>query len=303
VNLRQLEVFHAIMTTGSLTEAARNLNVTQPSISTVLKHAEDQLGVKLFQRMGGRLVPTPEAEQLFPEVDRIFSQLSTLKRFTKDLRDGRSGYLAIIGNPTLTNALLTTAVARFRRKRPQVRIRLESGGGPVTDRVARREFDLGFVYGPAGDTHTDGDVIGSSEIAVALRADHPLAKLEEIRASDLIGHDIITFRAGAPIRRLIEENFHNEGHELSAIIEVSYSITACLLAGEGTGVGIIDPVIFRTGPCPNVVLRPFVPTRTVEFQLLHPKNRPRSQLSKEFEDVLRGVIAESQTQSYVTAQP
>ena len=68
MNLRQMQVFHAIMTHGSVTDAARALDVAQPSVSAVLKHAEQTLGAKLFARIGGRLVPTPEAEMLFPEV-------------------------------------------------------------------------------------------------------------------------------------------------------------------------------------------------------------------------------------------
>src|SRR6478672_10752665 len=98
LNLRQLEVFHAIMSCGSLTEAARFLNVSQPSISTVLKHTEKRLGWPLFERTGGRLVATPEAELLFPEVERIFAQLGTLDRVTKDLHGGKAGFLAVIGN-------------------------------------------------------------------------------------------------------------------------------------------------------------------------------------------------------------
>ena len=57
MNLRQMEVFHAIMRAGSVTCAARLLNVTQPAVSTVLRHCETQLRVKLFDRTGGRLHP------------------------------------------------------------------------------------------------------------------------------------------------------------------------------------------------------------------------------------------------------
>lgn len=303
VNLRQLEVFHAIMTSGSLTEAARTLNVTQPSLSTVLKHAEDQLGVRLFERVGGRLLPTPEAEQLFPEIDRIFTQLGSLKRFTRDLKDGLTGLLSIVGHPTLANGLLPPAVARFLVKHPNVRIRVEGGSGAgLADRVARREFDLGLAYGPAGYAETGVEVVGSSQIAVALRHDHPLTGLKDIKASDLVGHNVITFGAAAPIRRLIDQNFSEAGLELNAAVEVSYSTTACLLVAEGAGVGIIDPIILRTGPFPSIVLRPFIPRRTVEFHLLYPKNRPRSQISKDFEKLLRQVIAESTAISYIKAE-
>lgn len=58
MNLRHIEVFNAIMQSGSVTGAAQLLNVTQPAVSNVLRHAEQQLGLKLFERIAGRLQPT-----------------------------------------------------------------------------------------------------------------------------------------------------------------------------------------------------------------------------------------------------
>ena len=65
MNYRHLEVFFTVMTSKTVTEAARKLCISQPSVTTTLKHAETQLGIMLFQREGGRLVPTQEAQVLF----------------------------------------------------------------------------------------------------------------------------------------------------------------------------------------------------------------------------------------------
>ncbi len=70
MNLRQMEVFHAIMRSGSVTGAARQLNVSQPAISATLRHCEAQLGMKLFERAGSGLQPTPEAHAIFPTSPR-----------------------------------------------------------------------------------------------------------------------------------------------------------------------------------------------------------------------------------------
>jgi DNA-binding transcriptional LysR family regulator len=86
---RQLEVFRTIMRCGTLTEAARSLNVSQPALSQVLFHTEDELGFKLFDRVKGRLVPTPEAEELYPEVDRIFGDIEILRRTASELKAGQ----------------------------------------------------------------------------------------------------------------------------------------------------------------------------------------------------------------------
>ena len=69
---RQIEVFRMVMRCGTLTGAAEALNVSQPALSQILLHTEDELGFKLFQRVKGRLIPTPEAEEIYPEVERLF---------------------------------------------------------------------------------------------------------------------------------------------------------------------------------------------------------------------------------------
>jgi DNA-binding transcriptional LysR family regulator len=81
MNFRQIEVFHAVHTSGSITAAARVLHVSQPSVSKILQHTEDQLGFPLFRRLKGRLMPTDEAHLLFREMDEVYFE-RTRKKIT-----------------------------------------------------------------------------------------------------------------------------------------------------------------------------------------------------------------------------
>jgi DNA-binding transcriptional LysR family regulator len=138
------------MSSASMTEAARRLHVSQPAVSTVLKHAEQRLGMKLFQRAGGRLFPTPEALALFPDVDDIFTRLAALGRVAKGLRDAATGVISIAASPTLANALLPAAVAAFAADRPLVQVVLKAlPTEQIVTSVRDRAFDLGLVYEPA----------------------------------------------------------------------------------------------------------------------------------------------------------
>lgn len=293
MNPRQFEVFHAIMLSPSLTEAARMLNVSQPAVSAILKQMEAQLGLKLFERAGGRLIPTAEAELLLPEVERLFAQLQSVRRMTREIRDGTSGFLSLVGNQTLANSLLPRVLSRLRARHPGVRIRLESAyARQVVDAVARREFDLGIVYGPSTDAGTGAEIIGRTSIACAMRADHPLAQRSQIGPHELDGQPVITFAKGAPIRTRIEESFRAADAEFNAIAEVSFSLNACFLAHEGVGLALIDPLVMQTRAFPELVVVPFLPIREVQILLLYPKNRPRSRLSTEAGEILREVLAE-----------
>src|SRR6202035_5160841 len=111
MNLRHMEVFHAIMRTGSVTGAARALNVTQPAVSAILKHCEGQLKMKLFARVSGRLQPTAEAKAIFPEIDAIFGRVDAVNALTQDLVGGRLGTLSVAAAFPIANGYLAKAVA------------------------------------------------------------------------------------------------------------------------------------------------------------------------------------------------
>ncbi|MEK1931977.1 MAG: LysR family transcriptional regulator, partial [Pararhizobium sp.] len=95
MNARQLEIFRAIMREGTITAAANALSVSQPAISKVLLHLESQLGYALFDRIGGRLVPTMEAHLLYADVDRVFRQMEALNSLARDVGANKIGLLRI----------------------------------------------------------------------------------------------------------------------------------------------------------------------------------------------------------------
>lgn len=280
MNLRHLTVFNAIMRSSSMTEAARNLNISQPAVSTTLKHMESQLGMKLFERVGGRLHPTPEAEILYCDVEGIFARVETLRRIAQGLRDGRAGMLSIAASPTLANALLPQAIAAFRESRPNVRIEVQSlPTEQVVHRVARREVDMGLVYEPVRDAAIGADRIGTARIASVTSPQHPLASLDVVRPHDMSEHAIITYGSDTPFGMLIANAFRSVDAPLNISVQVTYSLTACFLATLGTGVALIDPLMPISGLLPGLVIKPFEPDISVDLQLVFPRDRPQSRLS------------------------
>ena len=101
MNLRHIEVFHAVYVNGSVSAAARMLNVSQPSVSKVLRHAESLLGFPLFDRTGGRLVPTEDAHTLFAEVSEIQERVYALRESSKNLKRGVGTLLRVSALPSI----------------------------------------------------------------------------------------------------------------------------------------------------------------------------------------------------------
>lgn len=292
MNLRQIEVFHAIMQTGSVTGAARYLNVTQPAVSNVLKHAELQLKFKLFERIGGRLHPTPEATDLLPDVNEIFGRIGTFKRFVQDMRDGRAGRIVLATSPTLVNAFLPRAVALFRQRNSAVRITIQSLPTPmVVDRVARREVDMGVVYATVADGAVESEDLVVTEMACVVPKKHPLAGKRVIKAGDLDGHLIISLGATTRIGMLIEEECRKAGLSAPDIgIEASSSLAACLMVSEGAGIGLVDRATSLSRKFGDLAFRPFEPRIPVAVQLIYPRDRPRSRAARDLSLQLRRTV-------------
>ena len=88
MNLRQLEAFAAVMKTGSITQAAQSMHLSQPAVSKLIGDLEHALGFDLFIRArGSALTVTPEAEYFFHEVERSFIGIDALKQAARDIRN------------------------------------------------------------------------------------------------------------------------------------------------------------------------------------------------------------------------
>ena len=120
MRLRQIEVFHAVYTTGSISAAARSLHVSQPSVSKVLHHTQYQLGFELFKLVRGRLVATDEAHALFVEVKDIYDRLLSLQKAVTHIRDIGGGHIRLAVVPSLGQHVVPAAITQYRRQHPEV---------------------------------------------------------------------------------------------------------------------------------------------------------------------------------------
>ncbi|HZG32268.1 MAG TPA: LysR family transcriptional regulator, partial [Sphingopyxis sp.] len=110
MKLRQIEIFHAVYVTGSVSAAARLLNISQPSVTKILRYAESSLGLSLFERTKGRLVPTEDAHELFVEVEEVQKRVEQLRRASRNLRFGQGRTLRVSVLPSLGLGAIPEAV-------------------------------------------------------------------------------------------------------------------------------------------------------------------------------------------------
>ena len=291
LNLRHVEVFYAIMRAGTITGAARVLNVTQPAVSAALKQLEARLGMSLFDRVGGRLQATPEAKALLPDVAEIFGRIGAVERLSRDLASGARGEFTIAATPPLCDGFVAKAVATFITRRPKVCVGLQSiASATVLDRVINREVDLGVVYEPVVSAAVQVEELSIASIGCVMPARHALAKRAAVRVSDLAGYPVVTYLPQALMRPHIDRALSSRKSTLDIVAQTGTAATAIMLAVQGAGIALVETTLFSARPIPGFVMRPLEPRVNLRILLLRPRHAQASRVLADFTDHLRATF-------------
>lgn len=240
MKLKHIEVLHAIMVAGTLSGAARLLNVSQPAVTQTLQHAELQLGYLLFKRVRNRLVPTQEALALYGEVDKLFGQLQSVRTLAANLREQAEHELRILIPPSLSSHLLPLALKRFRRKYPAVALNIRTlHSRDIALAIALREGDVGVVYGTHPHPSVEEAPVATGHL-VCLSPDAPKGR-RTVELSELSGKPLIRIHPQDPIGFVINDMVHRLGIEFVGGITVQTYQTALSLAEHGFGPALVDP--------------------------------------------------------------
>lgn len=290
MRLRQIEVLHAIMQTGSVTGAAKLLNVSQPSVSTVLQHMEAQLGMQLFRRSGGRLKPSPEAEALLPEVSEIFRRVNRLSQNARSLARGRLGRITVAGTLALSNGYIVDAVSIFGQSHPDVDVTIHSLQTPdIIERVMAREINLGVCYGEINNSGLLIEELAKGAMICVMPENHPLANKKSIEITDLAGETLITYDDGDVLRAKVESLFEEFDVHPNLSLQVSQTITAIRLVHHGAGLALVEPFYFAAIQPPGLVARPISPVQQLSAYLIRPVDAIESAALTAFIEILRNI--------------
>ena len=178
LNLRQIEAFRCVMVSGSMVGAARLMNVTQPGVSRTIALMELRLGYRLFERRGRRVLPTPEAEALYREVEPLYASVDRIAQVAQDIRFQRAGALRVATLPALAQWLVPQAISRFLAERPNVTVFVQSlPSRQIAEMVSTRQFDLGVVELPISRPGIEIEPLPTAESMLLMPSGHRLAAL------------------------------------------------------------------------------------------------------------------------------
>jgi DNA-binding transcriptional LysR family regulator len=293
MNLRHIEIFHAVYVNGSVSGAARALNVSQPSVSKTLRHAESLLGFPLFQRTQGRLVATEDAHLLFSQVSEIQDRVYALREAGRNLKRGSAGMLRVSALPSLALHALPTAVSRFLRTHKDVRFDLQTvHHDDLLRKLYERETDLAIAYevppaSPLGDMR-----LGEGELVVLYREEDMPAAPPAIPLDLLRGHPFISVANSGPIGQLFSQELLRLGFDLDEVVSARTFHIAAALVAQGVGVTVVDSFTARAALAPGLAIRPLDPPLSFPVHAMFLLNRPPVVLATAFLKTFAQVLAQ-----------
>jgi DNA-binding transcriptional LysR family regulator len=291
MNLRHIEIFHAVYINGSVSAAARALNISQPSVSKTLRHAESLLGFPLFERGTGRLVPTEDAHTLFAEVSEIQDRVYALREASRNLKRGTGGVLRVSALPSLALDALPVAVASFLRSHPTVQFDLQTvHHDDLLRNLYEREPDIAIAYAVPPAAPIGHRWLGEGELVVLYREQDMPDAPPRLELECLRDKRFISLAASGPIGQLFTQELQRLDLELDEVVSARTFYIATALVRQGVGMTVVDSFTAQASLSPGLSVRPLKPQLAFDVHAMFLLNRPPTALATDFLKTLARVI-------------
>jgi len=287
---RHVEVFRAVMTSGSVTGAAAALFTSQPTISRELSRMERLLRLVLFERVRGRLQPTAQAYALFEEVQRSYAGLERVADTALRLRQFTQGQLSLACLPAFSHALLPGACARFQAAHPGVSVSVNPYESPLLEeRLAAQAHDLGVTEHDTALAGAQPVLLLELEEVAVLPSGHPLLAKKRLAAADFAGLDFVSFHPRDRYRQWVDKVFAEAGVDRQLAVETDSAVAVCAMVRHGLGLAIVNPLtaLALSGPESGIAARPLSFAVPFRVYSVRPAHRPGNALVARFEAALR----------------
>jgi DNA-binding transcriptional LysR family regulator len=240
----KIEIFIRVAQAGNITRTARDLNISQPAVSTAIQKLEDQFGVKLFFRHARGLELTPAGAALYKQLRELKNRSIQVENELTDLRGTLRGHLRLGASPTFGEYILPGLLGKFSRRYPQISYSLEIGNNrQIYALLKEGEVELGFMAGKPFGRNLHAQKLLEDKLVLVVPAGHPWSGRKRIQKEELPELPLIVRERGSGSRQEMEEALSEMGLALErlTIIAEFYSLEAIKNAVEaGLGAAIIS---------------------------------------------------------------
>ena len=242
MDFRRLQAFAGVYELESFSKAGKELFLSQPTVSTHVLSLEDELGVKLFDRIGRKVIPTQAGHVLYCGVNKIFRIIEETKADIHDLKDKVCGRVVVGGSTIPSNYLLPVVLSKFRRQYPEVCVDLRIGDSiQICRDVLSGELDFGIVGGFADHFDLEHALLMKDMLYVVSSPDFNLNLPDPITPDDLKNIPWVLREKGSGTRQAFEKAMADcsipfQDLRFSTLVQSTEALVRCVLAGVGAGV-------------------------------------------------------------------
>jgi molybdate transport repressor ModE-like protein len=237
--IQQMKLFEAVSRLGSITQAAKEVSLTQPSVSMQIKALEEKIGIPLIDQIGKSLYLTQAGEEVAAASRDILDRLEAMKSNLSSVHEDISGPLSL-GVVTTTKYFLPQRVGEFKRRFPGVEPRVVMGNREqIMQRMAQNLDDVYIMGTPPEQQALTHTPISDNEIVFVANPYHPLAGVSSITLKQLVEADLISREPGSGTRQAIERRLAEEGLKLNPHMEFEDSEAIKLAALSGLGIAYL----------------------------------------------------------------
>ena len=291
MTLEQLRIFVAVAEREHVTRAARALSLTQSAVSGALAALEARHGVQLFDRVGRNVVLNAVGRTFLPEAKAVLARAAAAELALADLGALHRGRLSLHASQTIASYWLPRRLVAFRAQFPGVELDVRIGNTREAAQAVRDgAAELGFVEGEVADPVLTQESVGSDQLVLLVRSDHPWAEAEELRAADLLQVSWVLREVGSGTRASLEAAIRADGADpdkLPVVLTLPSNEAVLAAAEAGAGATALSASVAAGSLTRRALVkaRYRLPVRT--YRLLRHKERYRTRAGDAFVDLAR----------------
>ncbi|CDN57486.1 Transcriptional regulator, LysR family (plasmid) [Neorhizobium galegae bv. officinalis bv. officinalis str. HAMBI 1141] len=257
MEIKQLEVFLAVMSAGSITAAARLLDRSQSQVTRLIQELESSVGFALFDRNGPRITPTSRAVAFHSDAERFLTGIGQLKERARNILSEEPAPIEIAAIPAFASGLVPLALAEMPADLIPRNVHLRSiSAEAAVQSVLARTADFCVASLPVEHPGLDVHGLFQAPCVAAVAADDPLAGKDVISVRDLADRCLITMANPFRLRRRVNQALQAADVRPSRVVDTNAALNALQLASTGFGVSIVEPATAYGLQLKNVEIRP-----------------------------------------------
>ena len=285
MNLSQLYYFRKLAQLQHYTKAAKELYITQPSLSDSISSLEQELGLSLFQKEGRNVKLTKYGKEFYEYVDAALNELDKGIAVAKSKSGLLGGVIDLGCIPTILGDYVPSVLTRYREIYPKVSFNIYQGHTlRLLDELKKGTYDVAFCS-KTEDTELEFIPILAQRLILVVRADHPLAQKESVMLEELSDYSLTTYRETIPIGKIVRTVLRNKGVEASFSYDDEISIGGVVMATNQAAIAADTPYLGQFGYIKKIIISD-IPEDTRLVYMVYSKKNYMTKATEDFMEFL-----------------